>query len=198
MATRLAAALFVAAVAWPAAALAAVDPIPTPESWRKETFAFPLQFAPSIAYEGTEHVRFAPSWARFGEENGFSYVFMWDLKAKPVTPEDLEEYLEVYFDGLMKNVGLQRKVGDKATKAAVAVHPMALLEGWGQGYGVEVRTWNAFSKGESLLLHGEVGHRYCGERMQIFFAFSQARRDRPIWDGLRAARKATSCDKAGS
>ena len=196
MAFRLAAALLVAAAALPAAA--EVDPVPTPEAWRRESFTFPLQFAPSIPYEGTEHVRFAPSWTRFGDDTGFSYVFLWDLAAKPVTPEDIEEYLETYFNGLMKNVGLQRKVADKEVKSAAAVHPMAMLEGWGRGYGVEVRTWNAFSKGERLLLYGEVGHRFCGERMQIFFAFSQARRDRPIWEGLRAARKATSCGNSGS
>jgi hypothetical protein len=95
-------------------------------------------------------------------------------------------------------VGGQRNLGAREVKAMVAVHPMATLEGWGQGYGVEVRTWNAFSKGEPLLLHGEIGHRYCGERMQIFFAFSRARRDRAIWEGLRAVRKATSCDIPGS
>ncbi|MEP7068752.1 MAG: hypothetical protein ABI789_05900 [Usitatibacter sp.] len=196
MGMRIAAALFLALAALPAAA--ETDPLPAPESWRKESFTFPLQFAPSIPYQGEEHVRFTPSWARFGEENGFSYVFLWNLKARPVTPEDVEEYLEAYFNGLMSNVGRQRNVADKEVKATVAVHPMALLEGWGQGYGVEVRTWNAFSRGQPLLLRGEIGQRYCGERMQIFFAFSQAQRDRPIWDGLRAARKATSCDKSGS
>ncbi len=125
-------------------------------------------------------------------------IALWDLKARPVTPEDVEEYLEAYFTGLMKNVGLQRSVAEKEIKTAAAVHPMASLAGWGEGYGVEVRTWNAFSKGEPLLLHGEIGHRDCGERMQIFFAFSRARRDRPIWEGLRAVRKATSCEQSGS
>jgi hypothetical protein len=172
--------------------------IPAPDDWRKESFTFPLGFAPAIPYEGVEHVRFAPSWVRFGEEGGFSYVILWDLKAKPVTAEDIEEYLEIYFAGLMKNVGMQRSLGDKEVKTAAAVHPMASLAGWGQGYGVQLRTWNAFSKGEPVLLHGEVGHRSCGERMQIFFAFSQARRDRPIWEGLRAARQATSCGVSGS
>ncbi len=196
MGIRLAA--LVLAFAARAAQAAEVDPVPAPEGWRKESFTFPLQFAPSIPYEGKEHVRFAPSWTKFAEETGFTYVFLWDLKAKPVTPEDVEEHLEAYFNGLMGNVGRQRSVADKEVKAAASVHPMAMLEGWGQGYGVEVRTWNAFSKGEPLLLYGEIGQRYCGERMQIFFAFSRARRDRAIWEGLRAARKATSCDKSGS
>ncbi|HEX7466286.1 MAG TPA: hypothetical protein VF309_06575, partial [Usitatibacter sp.] len=161
------AALVLACAALPAIG-AEADPVPTPEGWRKESFTFPLQFAPSIPYEGQEHVRFTPSWTKFAEENGFSYVFLWDLKAKPVTPEDIEEYLETYFNGLMTNVGKQRQLSDKETKAVTAVHPMASLPGWGQGYGVEVRTWNAFSKGEPLLLYGEIGQRECGERMQFF------------------------------
>ncbi|MGZ5662395.1 MAG: hypothetical protein ACXWG6_13600, partial [Usitatibacter sp.] len=137
-------------------------------------------------------------WARFAADEGFSYVFMWDVKTAPVTPEDIEDFLEAYFTGLMKNVGAQRKIGDKEIKTAAAAHPMAALAGWDQGYGLEVRTWNAFSKGEPLLLYGEVGQRNCGARMQIFYAFSRTPRDRPIWEGLRAARKATTCEGKGS
>jgi hypothetical protein len=179
-------------------ASAQTSPIPAPQDWRTESFTFPLQFAASIPYEGVEYVRFAPSWTRFETENGFSYVILWDVKTMPVTPEDLEDYLEVYFAGLMKNVGLQRKIADKEIKTAAAAHPMAALAGWEQGYGLEVHTWNAFSKGEPVLLYGEVGQRTCGERMQIFFAFSEARRDRPIWEGLRGARKATTCEVSRS
>ena len=40
------------ALAFPAAAQVAA-----PDNWRKESFTFPLQFAPTIPYEGTEHVR---------------------------------------------------------------------------------------------------------------------------------------------
>ena len=186
---------FVAAIACAAAiaAYAQSSPIPAPKEWREESFLFPLLFAPSIPYEGVEYVRFAPTWTRFGTEGGFSYVLLWDLKTRPVTAEDLEDYLEAYFTGLMHNVGGQRKLDDKEGKTAAAVHPMASLDDWEQGYGLEVRTWNAFSKGEALLLYGEAAIRTCGEHMQIFYAFSQAPRDRPVWEGLRAARKATTC-----
>ena len=68
--------------------------------------------------------------------------------------------------------------------------------GWTRAWGAEVRTWNAFAKGERLLLYGEVAHRECGgDRMQVFFAFSMAKRDQPIWDQLRRIRQATECDK---
>jgi hypothetical protein len=179
-------------------AFAQASPIPAPAEWRAESFTFPLQFAPSIPYEGVEYVRFHPGWTHFTADEGFSYVLMWDVKTRPVAAEDIEDYLEAYFAGLMKNVGAQRKLADKEIKTVAAAHPMAALAGWEQGYGLEVRTWNAFSKGEPLLLYGEVGQRTCGERMQIFYAFSRTARDRPIWEGLRAARKATTCEAKGS
>src|SRR5207247_1743827 len=161
----------------------------------KENFTFPLTFAPSIPCAGAEHVRFTPSWTRFASENGFSYVFLWDVKAVPVATEDLEDHLEAYFNGLMKGVGPARGVEAPKTATSAALHPMTAIPGWTQSFGAEVRTWNAFSKGEPLLLHGEVAQRDCGGgRMQIFFAFSKAKRDRPIWESLREARKATTCD----
>jgi hypothetical protein len=174
--------------------LAAANLIVAPDDWRKETFAFPLAFAPSIPYEGSEHVRFMPSWDQFATENGFSYVFLWDLKATPVTTEDLEDHLESYFSGLMDNVARGRKLAAPTAKAVVSAHPMIGIPGWRQGFGVEVRTSNAFSKNEPLLLYGEVVQRECSDgRMQVFFAFSRARRDRAVWEALRAARKATPC-----
>lgn len=177
------------------ALLLAAAILTAPDGWRKESFQFPLGFAPTIAYEGTEHVRFAPGWQQFDGDEGFSYVFVWDVKAKPVTPEDVEEYLEVYFDGLMNNVSRGRKLDGQPAKAVVAAHPMTGVPGWSQAYGAQVRTGNAFSKNEPLLLHGEITQRNCGaERMQVFFAMSKAPRDRPIWERLRAIRMATPCE----
>lgn len=172
--------------------------LPTPEGWRQESFKFPLPFAPAIPYEGTEHVRFAPGWAQFGSDTGFSYVFLWELKAKPVTTEDLEDHLEAYFSGLMKGVAPARNLEAPKTPTAVALHPMTTVAGWTQSYGAQVRTWNAFSKAEPLLLHGEIAQRECpGQGMQILFAFSKAPRDRPIWQSLRRLREATQCPAEG-
>lgn len=181
------------------AAAAQENIIPAPADWKKESFSFPLAFAPTIPYEGTEHVRFSPAWERFASENGFSYVFVWDLKAVAVTTEDLEDHLEAYFNGLMKGVGPRRGLQAPSAGAVAAIHPMTAIPGWKQSFGAELRTWNAFSKGEPLLLHGEIAQRTCGEnRMQIFFAFSMAKRDRPAWEPLRAARQATRCEVKGS
>lgn len=175
--------------------LLALAILTAPDGWRKESFQFPLAFAPAIAYEGTEHVRFSPGWERFDSDEGFSYVFLWDVKAKPVAPEDIEDHLEAYFNGLMSNVSRGRKLANEPPKASVAVHPMTSVPGWSQAYGAEVRTGNAFSKNEPLLLYSEITQRDCGAgRMQIFFAMSKAPRARPSWESLRAIRTATPCE----
>ena len=174
---------------------AAASLINAPEDWRKESFEFPLRFAPSIPYQGTEHVRFHPAWTKFDEEGGFSYVVLWDVKAAPVEPPDIEDHLETYFNGLMSNVARGRDLRLPPGRSTVAAHPMAPLAEWQEAFGVEIRTFNAFSKGEPLLLYGEVTQRARGKgRMQILFTLSRSRRDRPIWNGLRAVRGATTCE----
>lgn len=176
-----------------AAALPAAAQVPAPAGWRQEAFDFPLRFAPHIPYDGKEHVAFAPGWDRFDADTGFSYVFLWDLKKKPFNADDLEDYLESYFDGLMTNVGRARELLEKKVKTSAAAHPLTGITGWTQAFGTEVRTWNPFSKGEAMLLYGEVTQRDCGERMQVFFAFSRAPRDHAIWNDLRKVREATTC-----
>ena len=168
--------------------------VPVPDGWRHESFQFPLQFAKSIPYEGIEEVRFTPQWSRFSQTDAFSYAFVWEVKERPVTTEDLEDYLETYFNGLMRGVGAARNLEDAAVPAAAALHPMTAVAGWGDAYGAEIRTWNAFSKGEKLLLLGEITRRACAPgRMQIFFALSRAPREHAVWQRLRALRDATTC-----
>ncbi|HUP31021.1 MAG TPA: hypothetical protein VM122_12655 [Usitatibacter sp.] len=174
--------------------LPAAADIAAPESWRKETFQFPLPFAPSIPYEGTEHVRFAPYWTDFTAERGFTYVVLWDVKRRALEPAELERGLLVYFDGLMESVTRARKIADPGTVTSVALHPMAAPAGWTTASGGRLWTWNGFAKGEPLTLHLEISYRPCGEdRMQVFHAFSRAERTRPAWDELREIRAATRC-----
>jgi len=169
-------------------------PIGAPEKWRAESFKFPLIFATSIPYEGTEHVRFPPEWAQFAADDGFSYVFMWDIRRVPMEAARLERGLAVYFDGLMENVARGRKLEEFPIPAAVVLHPLAAPAGWSEGYAGALHTWNAFSKGEELRLNLEITHRPCpDDRMQVFFAASKARRTHAMWDKLRKVRSDTSC-----
>ena len=169
--------------------------VPAPEGWRKESFDFPLAFAPSIPYVGKEHVRFAPEWSKFDTERGFSYVVLWDIGKRPgFEAAELERALNVYFDGLMEQVTRGRKIVDPGTVTNTSLHPLAAPAGWQEAYGGKVFTWNGFSKGEALALHTEVAHRACGaDRTQVFLAFSRAPRTHAVWNDMRAIRNDTPC-----
>ena len=168
--------------------------IAAPDDWRKESFPIPLLFAPSIPYEGTEYVRFAPYWAEFASERGFTYVILWDIKRRTLEPAELERALNVYFDGLMEQVTRGRKIPDPGTVTTSSMHPLAAPPGWQEAFGARVWTWNGFSKGEALPLHLEIAHRACGaDRTQVFFALSKSDRTQPVWKQLREIRAATGC-----
>jgi hypothetical protein len=178
-----------------AGALPAGAQIAAPAGWRAETFAFPLPFAPSIPYEGTEHVRFSPSWARFADDDGFTYVVLWELKRKPLEPAELERALDVYFDGLMEAVTKARKIADPGTVSQVSLHPLDTPDGWATALGGRVWTWNGFSKGEALVLNLEIAQRACAQgRTQVFFALSKAARTHATWNELRRIRGETGCE----
>ena len=170
--------------------------IAAPENWRKESFDFPLRFAPSIPYEGTEHVRFAPDWTRFASERGFTYVILWDIKRRTLEPAEIERALAVYFDGLMETITKARDIPDPGTATAVNLHPLRSPEGWAHALGGRLWTWNGFSRGEPLALHVEATDRACGERTQVLYLFSLAPRTHAAWDELRSIRAATPCAPA--
>jgi hypothetical protein len=173
------------------------DAIPAPPEWRRESFEFPLAFAPSIGLEGREHVRFAPGWSDFSSERGFSYVFLWEVKeiAGPaLSVHGLEFALGVYFDGLMATAADARKLDTQPSRTVVNLHPMRDVASWTESYAGEIHTWNAFAKGEPLRLQLELTKRACaGNVAQVFFAVSRAQRAIALWEPLRKAREATKC-----
>ena len=178
-----------------AAAFGASAQIAAPSDWRSQQFPFPLQFAPSIPYQGTEYVRFSPTWTHFADVDGFTYVLLWDLQRAPLEAEELERAMAVYFDGLMELATKMRKIEDPGTVSSISLHPMTAPGGWATGLGGRLWTWNGFSKGEALVLNVEITQRKCTEgRSQVFFAFSKAPREHPAWDSLRHVRDATRCN----
>ena len=176
---------------------AQANPIPAPDSWRRESFDFPLAFAPSIALEGKEHVRFAPGWSDFAGERGFSYVFLWDVKEIPgpaLTVHGLQFSLGMYFDGLMGAAARSRKIEAGVERSVVNLHPMRDVAGWREAHAGQIHTWNGFGKAEPLVLQIEAVQRSCPNgRAQIFYAVSKSPRNQPIWNDLRKARDATPC-----
>ena len=189
LARRIAAAGFIA-VACTGALAAGFE---APAGWRKESFTFPLPYAPSLPYAGTEEVRFSPQWAHFDAPDGFTYAVLWDIKPTLTDGLALERALSVYFDGLMNNVARARKVDAMVPQTQVELHPLASPEGWSGAYAGAIHTWNGFARAEPLVLNAEIAYRGCGERLQVFMGLSKAPRAASAWESLRALRAATRC-----
>jgi hypothetical protein len=184
----------VALAATAAFSFAAYAELAAPDGWRRESFTFPLPYAPSLPYSGTEQVRFSPGWSDFSGEAGFSYVVLWDIEGKLMEPEALERALGVYFDGLMNNVAIARKIDALVPQSAAVLHPLDAPGGWRSGYAGRIHTWNAFSAAEPLVLNVEIALRPCAAgRMQVFFAIAKAPRASAAWKPLRAIRRSASC-----
>jgi hypothetical protein len=79
-----------------------IDVIQSPNGWLKESFEFPLSFAPSIPFSGFEELRFAKEWNDSTSQEFWSYMFVWYLDVDPeMTLEKLETVVKAYYDGLM-------------------------------------------------------------------------------------------------
>lgn len=77
-----------------------------PPGWRKESIAFPLDFAPSLPYRGVDELRFPPQFFEREDPQYFSYAFVWYIVAPgPADRETLERDLISYFSGLATAVG---------------------------------------------------------------------------------------------
>ena len=181
-----------AAVTWTGAF---AGPLPSRPGWRAETFRFPLAFAPSVPFDGTQDVRFAPGFARFGTSEGFTHAILWDIRPEPMEGAQLERALAVYFDGLMDNAARGRKLTELPVPAAVSLHPMSAPAGWSDAYAGTVHTWNAFSHGEEMKLDVEASTRRCAPgHLQVFIAMSMAPRRDKVWEGLRWMREEVTCE----
>ena len=82
-----------------------LDLLETDPTWRKEVFRFPISFAKEIPLEGIADVRFPKGWADQKSREFWSYAFGWNVSLpNKLTQAKLEEYMRIYFDGLMRVV----------------------------------------------------------------------------------------------
>jgi hypothetical protein len=94
-----------------------------PKGWGVERYAFPIDFAPAIAYKGVGDLRFMPGWGDAASEEYWSYAFLWWLKGEPsLNAEILKENLTTYFNGLVGGNITRRKIpADKVVPVTVTV-----------------------------------------------------------------------------
>lgn len=124
---------------------------PTPADWNRERIEFPLGFAPDIALEGVEELRFAPGMFKRGSETHWTYLFGLDVRANggggiDVDQAFLDDFLTRYFRGLCGAVASEKGLALEFERI------QATVEGGGAELTAAVELFDAFGDGEPLTL----------------------------------------------
>lgn len=162
---------------------------PTPAGWRAETIPFPLGFAPTLPYRGVEELRFGPRFFDPSSPTYFTYAFAFVVEGAPdFSPEVLAADLRTYFTGLASAV--------TGAPSEPALHRAAIVRGDdGELHGA-VQTIDAFGDRRRLDLHLEAESRVCGQRRVLLASLSPHPPASPVWQELRAVRRAFRCGGA--
>lgn len=169
------------------------NPLVAPDNWRKETIEFPLSFAPTLTYKGTEYVRFAPGWGKKDAEDYFTYAFLWYLDEVPtLSSKILESELETYFNGLMRVVA-----GSKETTTSSIPTSKAFFEKLDEtSYAGKVITYDAFTTKKEVSLNVIVNYSACDElgKHLVLFKFSPKNIDHTVWSKLENIKIGLDCN----
>jgi hypothetical protein len=150
----------------------APDPAPlplakwrVPAEWKEEVIPFPLDFAPTLAHQGVEELRFAPGFFKPGTPGYWSYAFTWrTTNAAKLDAATLAGELTEYFKGLITAVDEQKKQV-KDTGAIVAT---ATDVGKGR-FTLAAHVFDAFGDGRAVDLIGFARRQSCdGGALWVF------------------------------
>jgi hypothetical protein len=168
---------------------------PVPDGWKHETIPFPLDFAPSLAFRGSEELRFPPGMWKPDAPDYWSYAFVWWLEGRPaLDARTLEDALARYFAGLSDAVGGKKYRFDpahfRASLAPAQAHDgRAVLRG-------EVNSYDAFVTGAPITLHAEIQIWDCAHagRRVLLAALSPQPFGGAAWQELAARQQSFHCE----
>ncbi len=169
----------------------------TPDDWRHERIEFPLTFAPKLAYQGFEELRFAPGMFNPESDTYFTYVFAIKLKGKhKIDAKFLKKFLYEYYLGLCKTVSKGEdwkldfsKISAQVT-TAVGARDASLNR-----FDATIHMFDTFVTGKPLTLHVElIASSTNPDDVACVFAMATPKpKDKPIWRLLRGIGKKFSC-----
>ncbi len=145
----------------------AAESWPLPAGWKSESFAFPLEFAPSLAHRGVEELRFAPGMFDPSAPGYWAYAFAWRLDdAADLSADQLSHELTTYFRGLLVAVDADkhRIANAEAIGAVASSHDDLFI--------VQADIIDAFASGQLVHLFGKAHRTTCGTGSLWTFALA--------------------------
>jgi hypothetical protein len=140
-----------------------------PAGWKSEVIPFPLDFAPAIAHQGAEELRFPAGFFKPESPAYWSYAFVWrTTDAAQLDAAQLTSEMTVYFKGLITAV--DEKKGNVKDKDAIVATATAA----GGRFELTAHVFDAFGDGRAIDLTGWAERVGCGNGAIWVFALAPA------------------------
>lgn len=154
------------------------------DSWKKEFIQMPLGFAPQIPLKGEEEIRFAKGWATKDSDSFWTYAFVWKVALTDMlTAQQLELYMQYYFDGLMNVVNKDK---NKVVPNTVALFLKKEKTTAANHFVGKIQLYDSFHTKDIITLNCTVLQYNCTETQKalILFHFSPKEFGHSTWDEL--------------
>ena len=173
-----------------------LEVLQTDSTWTKEIIKFPLGFARDIKFEGFEDLRFPSGWSKQDNPNFWSYVWAWSINdVEGLTAHELENNIQLYFDGLMGINLKSNNEGNIQSTNAIFIKKET-SDGISQYIG-KVKTFDTRFTRKPMTLNVLVEQYYCEQKVRsiILFRFSPQAFGNDVWHTLSMVkRRANSCE----
>ena len=167
-----------------------------PKDWKKESFTFPLDFAPKLNFTGIEEARFAPGWSDKTSDEFWTYSFAWYVDGEiNLTEEKLQELTAIYFNGLTQVVGKSKGLkSEQITKSIAIFMDKSPIGDW-QFFEGKVQLFDVFFSEQEVRLNVKVKALYCQQldTHLVVFSFAPKAFDDKIWQVFDAVKTIADC-----
>lgn len=169
-----------------------------PAGWPVERMKFPIEFAPSINYQGYEDLRFLPGWGDQKSEEYWSYCFLWWLEGQPrLDKATLESYLKAYYEGLIgRNITRRQIPADKVVPVKVQLTAVKNNAGDAQTFSGEIDMLDYMGV-QPIRLHVTLHVKDCAvaQRKALFVELSPRPAGHAVWQQMDQLWKTFECGK---
>lgn len=160
----------------------AIKAITADSTWVRESFQFPLSFAPEIDFQGVEVALFPKGWGKIESPAFWSYAFVWEIDADSlIAKTQLETSLQNYFEGLLgldflrKNDPSIQNTNAQLVKKTASVNSIK--------YEGRIETFDNRIAKRPMTLNVTIEQHYYQESSKaiLLFKFSPKQFDHSIW-----------------
>ncbi|MFK7982041.1 MAG: DinB family protein [Saprospiraceae bacterium] len=172
------------------------DILKAPANWKKESFTFPLDFAPKLQFTGIEEARFAPGWSDKKSEEFWTYSFAWYVDGNiNLTEQRLQTFIGDYFNGLTQVVGGSKGMKKEAVSNAFAIFmEKESVNNW-QYFEGKVQLFDVFFSEQEMRLNVKVKGLYCEvlDKHLVLFSFAPKAFEDKIWNVFEEVQTVADC-----